>query len=78
MTTGKPIAAILGFAFIAMWIATNLGDAVLCLLGAAIFYLATGVFAGEIDLGELQGRLTTRQNTGSQAYATPPRRTTIQ
>lgn len=56
MTT-KHYLGLLGFAFVAMWIATNFGYAVLCLVGAALFYAVGGVLAGEVDLGELQERV---------------------
>ena len=49
-------AAALGFAFVAAWIAFGFGDAVLCLIGAAVFAAAVAVRAGELDLTELQER----------------------
>ncbi len=55
----QQLAGLLGFLFVAAWIAFGLGDAVLCLLGAAVFYAATAVLRGELDLAELQ-RLATR------------------
>lgn len=56
----RRLAAALGFAFVAAWIAFNFGYALLCLLGAAIFWAAAGVLDGNLDLGELQARLTNR------------------
>jgi hypothetical protein len=53
----KQFAAFLGFAFVAAWIAFGFGDAVLCLLGAALFYALAAVVQGELDLGEIQSRL---------------------
>ncbi len=38
--SSKQFAAVLGFAFVVVWIALNFGWAVLCLLGALVFYLA--------------------------------------
>jgi len=32
------LAALLGFLFVATWAALDFGDAVLCLIGAAVFY----------------------------------------
>jgi len=56
--TPPQFAALLGFLFVAAWAALGLGDAVLCLVGAAAFYLASAVLRGELDLGELQQRAT--------------------
>jgi len=52
----QQLAALLGFLFVAAWAALDLGDAVLCLVGAAVFYLATAFYRGELDLTELQQR----------------------
>jgi len=60
--TARHLAALLGFAFVAAWIAFNFGYALLCLLGAGVFYALAAVFEGDIDLGELQARVT--QNVG--------------
>jgi hypothetical protein len=70
MITTKHFAAALGFAFVAVWIGTNLGYAVLCLVGAAVFYLLAELIEGEIDLGELQARLSGRTQEGASS---PPR-----
>jgi hypothetical protein len=51
-------AALLGFLFVAVWVAGDFGDAVLCLIGAAIFYLAYALYQGELSLDELQQRLS--------------------
>jgi len=59
MTT-RHLAALLGFAFVVAWIALNLGYALLCLLGAGVFYALAAVVEGDIDLGELQSRVTQR------------------
>ena len=61
MTTRKWFLALLGFLFVAAWIALGFGDAVLCLLGAALFYMVGAVLDGEIDLGEMQDRMRSRQ-----------------
>jgi hypothetical protein len=47
-------SALIGFLFVAAWAALGFGDAVLCLIGAAVFYLATAFYRGELDLGALQ------------------------
>jgi len=67
MITQKHFLSALGFAFVAAWIAFGFGNALLCLLGAAVFYGAAAVMEGEIDLGELQQRVR-----GTSADATPP------
>jgi hypothetical protein len=52
----KQLAGLIGFLFIAAWIAFGFGDAILCLIGAGVFYLATAFYSGELDLAELQQR----------------------
>jgi len=54
----RQLAALLGFAFVAAWIALNFGYALLCLIGAGAFYALAAVLEGDIDLGELQSRVT--------------------
>jgi hypothetical protein len=49
-------AALLGFLFVAAWIALGFGDAILCLLGAAACYLITAFYRGELDVEALQQR----------------------
>jgi hypothetical protein len=51
--------ALLGFAFVAAWIGLGFGDALLCLIGAGLAYAGALVTRGEVDLGELQDRLST-------------------
>ena len=70
MTT-KQFAAILGFAFVAAVIAFNFGYGLLCLLGAAAGYYAARFVEGELDLSELQSRLSSG-GTPAQPVA-PPR-----
>lgn len=54
----KHLLALLGFLFVAAWIAfDNFGYAILCLVGAAVFYVAGAVLQGELDLGEMQSRV---------------------
>jgi hypothetical protein len=50
----KYFAALLGFLFVAAWSALGFGDAILCLIGAAAFYLVTAFYRGELDLSALQ------------------------
>ena len=56
----RHLAALLGFGFVAAWIALNFGYALLCLIGAGVFYLLAAVLEDDIDLGELQSRVTQR------------------
>jgi hypothetical protein len=39
---------------VAAWIASNFGYAVLCLVGAAVFYAVGAFLQGELDLGDVQ------------------------
>lgn len=52
----QQLAAVIGFLFVAAWAALGFGDAVLCLVGAAVFYLATAFYRGELDLSQVQQR----------------------
>jgi len=76
--TRKYLAAILGFAFIAAWIGFGLGDAVLCLLGAAIFYAVASFLEGDLDLVELQGRLRSNQTNPTAPTPRPRPRARVQ
>ncbi len=60
----QQLAALLGFLFVAAWATLGLGDAVLCLVGAAAFHVATAFYRGELDLAGLQQRAS--QPRGSQ------------
>jgi len=54
-------AALLGFLFVAAWIGFGFGQAVLCLVGAVIFYLGAALYRGELDLGAWQDRVSAGQ-----------------
>ena len=54
--TPPQLATLLGFLFVAAWAALGIGDAILCLIGAAIFGMVTAFYRGELDLSELQQR----------------------
>lgn len=56
MTDRRLFAAALGFGFVVVWIVFNFGYALLCLIGAAVFYALAAVSEGGVDLGELQQR----------------------
>ena len=57
MINVKHLAALLGFLFVAMWILSNFGYAILCLLGAGAFYAVASFMQGDLDIGEVQSRL---------------------
>jgi hypothetical protein len=61
--SSQQLAALLGFLFVAAWAALGLGDALLCLIGAAAFYLLTAFYRGELDLTELQQRASRPRTT---------------
>lgn len=69
MTT-RQFAALIGFAFVAAWIAFGLADAVLCALAALACHYVAGAFLGDVDFGELQSRFVSR----GRAYDPPPPR----
>ncbi len=72
MNTRKYLAAVLGFAFVAAWIGFGFGDAILCLLGAAIGYAVVSFLEGDLDLADLQGRLSSGRGTPPSTQP-PPR-----
>ncbi|MBV9415438.1 MAG: hypothetical protein JO363_10720 [Solirubrobacterales bacterium] len=53
----KYYLGLLGFLFVAAWITLDFGDAILCLVGAIVFYAVGSVLEGEIDLGDMQARM---------------------
>ena len=57
----KHYLGLLGFLFVAAWIAFNFGYAVLCLVGAGVFYAVGAVLGGELDLGDVQSRIQRSQ-----------------
>jgi hypothetical protein len=59
----KQYLALLGFLFVAAWIGFNFGDAILCLVGAGVFYIVGAVAQGELDLADVQSRIQRSQNT---------------
>ena len=54
--TAHQFAALLGFLFVAAWAAFGFGDAILCLIGAGVFWLASSFYRGELDLAAIQER----------------------
>jgi hypothetical protein len=73
MTDRRLIAAFGGFAFVAAWIGFGFGDALLCLLGAAVAWIAASILEGQIDLGELQSRLEKEEPAPPAAPPPAPR-----
>ncbi len=71
MITRKHLAAALGFAFAAVWIDLGFGDAILCLVGAGVFFYAAAYLEGELDLAELGERLTPNQSAPGRPSARP-------
>jgi hypothetical protein len=67
----RTVAGAVGFAFVAAWIGFSFGEAILCLLGAAGFYLAAAVLTGKLDLGELQARFADRAEAESAPAPAP-------
>ena len=53
----EQFAALLGFAFVAVWIASGFEGAVLCLLGAVAFWALSSFSRGELDLNRVNERL---------------------
>jgi hypothetical protein len=58
----KHFLGLLGFLFVAAWIAFNFGYAVLCLVGAGLFYAIGAVLQGELDLSDVQSRIQGQQS----------------
>jgi hypothetical protein len=58
----KQFLGLLGFLFVAAWIAFNFGYAILCLVGAGVFYAIGAVLQGELDLGDVQSRIQRSQS----------------
>jgi hypothetical protein len=56
----KQSSALLGFGFVTIWIALRFGEAVLCLLGALVFWAVSAFVRGKLDLADLQSRLVRR------------------
>ena len=74
MIDKRHVAAAGGFAFVAAWIGFGFGQALLCVLGAAICWLVVAVAERKVDLGELQSRLSGEEEApGAPSAAPPPR-----
>jgi hypothetical protein len=74
--TGRQFAAALGFAFVALWITLSFGWALLCLAGAAAFYLIALVLERAlvgITLQELASRVMPEEALPPRPRPTRPR-----
>jgi len=60
MMSLKQYLGLAGFAFVALWIATDFGKAVLGLLVLFGFSVIGAALEGELDLGDLQHRVSGR------------------
>ena len=58
----KQFLGLLGFLFVTAWIAFNFGYAILCLVGAGVFYAIGAVLQGELDLGDVQSHIQRSQS----------------
>jgi hypothetical protein len=72
MIEKRHLAAFAGFAFVAAWIGFGFGDALLCLLGAAVAWVAVGILEGKVDLGELQSRFSGDDDAPPAPSSVPP------
>jgi hypothetical protein len=74
--TGRQFAAALGFAFVAVWITLSFGWALLCLAGAAAFYLVALVLERAlvgITLQELASRVMPEEAVAPRTPSARPR-----
>ena len=74
--TGRQFAAALGFAFVALWITLSFGWALLCLAGAAAFYLIALVLERAlvgITLQELASRVMPEEVLAPRPPSARPR-----
>ncbi len=62
--TSQQFSALLGFLFVAAWVAFGFGDAFLCLIGAVVFMLANSFYRGELDLNSIQERASGYRSGG--------------
>ncbi len=58
----KQFLALIGFLFVFSWIAFSFGEAILCLVGAGVFYALAAFLQGDLDLAEVQARVRAAQN----------------
>jgi hypothetical protein len=75
MTNDERFAALLGFAFAAAWVGLGFGEAILCLVGAAVFYLVARFTAGELELEDMRERVEGARTGFRRPQATQPQAT---
>ncbi len=68
----KQFLALLGFAFVVAWLSFNFGYALLCLIGAGLFYAVGAFLQGELDVSEVQDRVRGAGGSGSPSPYAPP------
>jgi drug/metabolite transporter (DMT)-like permease len=71
----KQFLGLLGFLFVAAWIAFNFGYAILCLVGAGVFYAIGAVLQRGLDLGDVQSRIQRSQSVPRRPTEATPRGT---
>jgi hypothetical protein len=77
MSNDERFAALLGFAFVAAWAGLGFGVAILCLVGAGVFYAVARFMAGELELEGMRDRVEGARSGFRRPEVTPQgRRTT--
>jgi hypothetical protein len=61
------VAAVFGFAFVAVWRFGGFDSALMCALGAVVAILAVLLVDGELDVRELRARLRSRRGDPRQS-----------
>ncbi len=70
---GRYFAALIGFGFVAMWVSVGLASAVLCLVGAAVFFFGSALVQRR-RVDSFTTRFAERSQTMRTAPARPSRR----
>ena len=71
--SSKQFAAALGFAFVTVWITLNFGWAVLCLIGALVFYVAAVLIARATQSTDFVALVRTWGSVQTPSSSPPPR-----
>lgn len=66
-------AALLGFAFAAAWIGFGFGEAILCLVGAGLFYAVARFMGGELELESMRERVEGARSGFKRPHTTEQR-----
>jgi hypothetical protein len=72
--SSKQFAAALGFAFVTVWITLGFGWAVLCLIGALVFYVATVLIERTTQSTDFVALVRTWGSAQTPPPPPPPRR----